>query len=186
MNGKRGPVLALALILSQTLAAALAGSTTTDTSASASPRKSDTGQQAPLDQIIIEARREKLNDLRAELEKTEDAFYEAFNKINTEPEYATHCTRKSHMGTRMLDRVCTPMFVDTASEAEAEAILEGRPVIPARESIMDKWPDYKKKLLTLTQSDPQLRKIAHDYAVLSGHYEAVRKEKHKGKWFVLN
>jgi hypothetical protein len=86
--------------------------------------------------------------------------------------------------------VCTPRFVDTAFEVEAQAFVrnyrdgEFYYAPSANGVIMDKMASYRKKVLELAQKDPQLGKTARDYLALTKHYEAVRKQKFKGKWFV--
>jgi hypothetical protein len=180
----------LGLICGALLATAFAVSAATDTAASADAHQDSPRQQNSPDEVIIAARREKLSHLRAELEKTQIAFYEEFNKINADPEYETHCRYKARVASRILERVCTPKFVDTAVEAEAEAFtrnyLDGHfhYAPPADGVILEKMPSYRKKVLELTQKDPALGKVARDYLSLTKHYESVRKEKLKGKWFV--
>ncbi len=111
----------LGLICGAFLTTAFAVSADTATAASAGAQQDSPRQQNSPDEVIIAAQREKLSHLRAELEKTQIAFYEEFNRINTDPEYETHCRYKSRAASRILERVCTPKFVDTAVEAEAEA-----------------------------------------------------------------
>jgi len=173
-----------ALICGAFLATAFAVSAATDTAASADAQQDSPSQQSSPDEVIIAARREKLSHLRAELEKTQIAFYEEFNKINTDPEYETHCRYKSRPASRILEHVCTPKFVDTAVEAEAQALIRNYYAPTADGVILEKMPFYRKKVLELTQKDPALGKVARDYLALTKHYESVRKAKLKGKWFV--
>jgi hypothetical protein len=179
-----------ALICGALLTTAIAVSAATDTAASADAQQDSPGQQNSPDEVIIAARREKLSHLRAELEKIQIAFYEEFNKINTDPEYETHCRYKSRPSSRILVHVCTPKFVDTAVEAEAEVFTRNYQdgkfyyAPPADGVILEKMPSYRKKVLELTHKDPALGKVARDYLALTKHYESVRKAKLKGKWFV--
>ena len=50
---------------------------------------------------------------------------------------------------------------------------------PARMVISGKMPAYPQ-----VERNPDLRKALGSYYVLAQHYEAIRKEKSKGKWFV--
>jgi hypothetical protein len=173
-----------ALICGAFLATAFAVSAATDTATSAEAQQDTPNQQNSLDEVIIAAQREKLSRLREELQKTENAFYEEFNKINTDPQYETHCRFKSRAGSCILEHVCTPKFVDTAFEVEAQAFTRNYYAPPANDVILEKMPSYRKKVLELTQKDAKLGKTARDYLALTKHYEAVRKQKFKGKWFV--
>jgi hypothetical protein len=178
------------LICGVFLATAFTISAATDTATSAEAQQDTPSQQNSLDEVIIAAQREKLSRLREELQKTENAFYEEFNKINTDPQYETHCRFKSRAGSRISEHVCTPKFVDTAFEVEAQAFtrnyVDGHFYYapPANEVILEKMPSYRKKVLELTQKDTKLGKTARDYLALTKHYDAVRKQKLKGKWFV--
>ena len=81
-------------------------------------------------------------------------------------------------------RLCKPHFADTANEAEAQAFFEGQAAIPAWAVIAARMPAYRKHLRDLVQKDPKLIAAARRYYELTKHYEAVRKEKFKGRWLV--
>jgi hypothetical protein len=86
--------------------------------------------------------------------------------------------------------VCAPKFVDTATEVESQALVRGLQdghfywAPPASEVIKEKMPAYRKRVIELARNDPKLGKTARDYLAQTKHYEAVRKQKFKGKWLV--
>jgi hypothetical protein len=51
-----------------------------------------------------------------ELEKAQDDFFARFNKVNTNPEYETHCEHKPLYGSHILKHVWTSRFVAAANE----------------------------------------------------------------------
>jgi hypothetical protein len=148
-----------------------------------------------LDEIEVDAKREKLLKLQEEMVKTENEVYASFNRVNVDPEYETTCHQETDGHTRMQTRVCTPKFVDTALEAYGQArargVISGNfseyfPLDPAI-TIDLKMPAYRKHFLATVQADPKLKKLSSDYYALYRHYLALRKAKFKGgKWVVLD
>jgi hypothetical protein len=148
-----------------------------------------------LDEIIVDAKREKLSKLHAEMVKTESELYASFNTLNTDPEYETTCHEETDVHTRMQARVCTPKFVDSALEVYGQALARGVafgrlseqfPLDPAI-TIDSKMPAYRKHFLDAVQADPKMKKLSSEYYALYKHYQALRKAKFKGvKWFVFD
>jgi hypothetical protein len=136
----------------------------------------------PLDEVTVLARRESLNKLRQEIGETEETFYKAYNKANTEPDYVINC-RYERAGMSNV-RVCNPRFVDAANEAETQGFFYGYAAIPAGLMVAAKTQAYQKHMLDVVQKNPALVAAARKYYELSKHYEAVRKEKFKGRWIV--
>jgi hypothetical protein len=136
----------------------------------------------PLDEVTVRARRESLNKLRQEIEKTEEAFYKAYNKANTEPDYRINC-RDEKAGQSYV-RVCNPRFVDKANEDETQGFFYGYAAIPAGLVVAARRPAYQKHMREVIQKNPELIAAAGKYYELSKHYDAVRKEKFKGHWLV--
>jgi hypothetical protein len=176
-----GRAIVLALICCPLFVAVNAPCTAQDAAHSAEAEKlADT---IPLDEIIVNGRRDKPSQLRVELAKAEDAVYEAFNEANTEPEYATHCHVEVMTEGRSHVHICKPQFVDTANEDQARAIVNGYPYRPAEMVIGLKMPEYRKQIRDLAQRNPRLRKALGHYYSLNQRYEAALKERPKGKWF---
>jgi hypothetical protein len=140
-----------------------------------------------LDEIEVDAKREKLSKLRVEMVKTENEVYASFNSVNTDPEYETRCHEETDSQTRMRGRVCTPKFVDTAlAEYAAERLRGEEPIDPAV-IIGEKMPAYRKQFLATVQANPKIKKQSSNYYTLYKRYLALRKAKFKnGKWFVFD
>jgi hypothetical protein len=143
-----------------------------------------------LDEVIINARKEKLSKLTHELEKSQDRFFEAYNQINTVREYQVHCSEVTHTGTWIRDRECKPQFIDTATAQEAREYLDTLSIpgasmgTPAAITIAARMPDFQKHVQALVDKNPQLRKMVIEYNAQIKHYQDVRKLKFKGHWFV--
>jgi hypothetical protein len=154
----------------------------------ASKEKADTVE---VPEVIIKGQEEKLSQLEAEVIKAQDAFYDAFNQVNTVKEYETHCDMEMPLDSHIPRRVCNPQFVHSAGQDEAMALLGagltppgGGPTSstsPPSMVISGKMPAYHKYVRDLVHQNPKLRRALGLYYLLSQHYEAVRKEKFKGK-----
>jgi hypothetical protein len=161
-----------------------------DVADTASKEKADTVE---VPEVIIKGHKEKLSQLEAEVIKAQDAFYDAFNQVNAVKEYETHCDMETPLDSHIVRRVCNPEFVHTATQDEAMAFLGTgltpggggpRPTPAASIVISGKMPAYHKYVHDLVHQNPKLRNALGVYYALSQHYEAVRKEKFKGKWIV--
>jgi len=138
-------------------------------------------QEQPVDEVTIEAHREKLSRLRAEIKKAADAYYEAFNNVNTVPGYETHCNDELRPGTRIARHVCTPQFVESATEGDVQSFFFGNASIPANVLIALRYRGYIKYLRELTEKDPKLHQAALDFDALTQQYQRVSREKVKGQ-----
>ena len=141
----------------------------------------------PLAEVEINAQREKLSVMRAEMVKLEDRFYAEYNKLNSDHQYDMVCNVDAPTGTRLKSRSCQPVFVNTATEEEAKSFLwGGHTVPPAIMVINGKWPAYEKNMLSVINQHAELRKLIREREALGKRYEAVRKIKFKGKLIVVD
>jgi hypothetical protein len=190
MNQKRA--VALALSCGLFLAAAYAVSRAEDVvNTGVEAQNDETIQLDPLDVVIVNGHKVKLHELREEIAKAEDAFYQAFNQVNTEPQYETHCLYEVTTDGKSREHVCKPQFVHDAGEAEVQAFIgektvgafggiEGYRARPATMVINEKMPGYRKHMRELVERDTNLRKALGHYYSLTQQYDAIRK---KRKWF---
>jgi hypothetical protein len=180
---KQKPAVALALFSGPLLAVAYAVSSAEEVANPAvEAQKSETIQVDPLDEVIVNGHKIKLHELRKEIDKAEDAFYEAFNEVNTEPQYKTVCLDDIHTDARWHEHVCRPEFARRAQEDEAATWLGLYHAPPAVMVVDAKMPAYKKHMHDLVMQDPKLRKALGHYYALTQRYDSVFKEKRKGKW----
>jgi hypothetical protein len=130
-----------------------------------------------LDEVTVEAHRQKLSQLRQQIKKSVDDFFDAFNKANTVPGYETRCADEKPSGSNIASHVCRPRFVDDANEQETQGFFYGYPSIPAAALITLRMRGYKKRLEELIHTDPHVRRAAVDFETLTEQYAAVSKEK---------
>jgi hypothetical protein len=71
------------------------------------------------DEIIVS--RQTPAQLRAEIEKAEDAFYDLFNSLNSSNEFDIHCQRVVPTGRRVPERVCQPNYMSAAQSAAGKS-----------------------------------------------------------------
>jgi hypothetical protein len=133
----------------------------------------------PMDDVIVNGKRDTLARLRTQMEKAEDSIYAGYNEINTEPEYETHCREETDSETRMRKRICQPKFVDTEQANYAQERIRGRENIDPATLIAAKMPAYRKHFLAVVLKDPELSKAASDYYALYQRYEGLKKEQEK-------
>jgi hypothetical protein len=139
----------------------------------------------PIEEVEINAAREKLRDLRAELVRMEDQFYAKYNEMNKDDQYDVVCHMEARTGTILKSRVCRPVYENDATEAEARALLDGRSAPPASMVVLSKYPDFRKNMLDLMRKSPELRRVVKDREALEKRYQAVRKKKFEGKVVVF-
>src|SRR5688572_9100926 len=71
-------------------------------------------QPAPADrlpEVEINARRQKLADMRARIVEAEDRFYEEYNKLNLSDDFDMVCHMETPIDSHLKSRVCRPVFV---------------------------------------------------------------------------
>ncbi len=131
----------------------------------------------PTEEVSVEAHKLKLYRLRLEINKAVDNFYDVFNKVNTEPEYETHCSDERGATTYIVHHVCTARFESDANEQETQGFFYGYATTPAASLIYLRGRTYKKRLEELIHSDPQVRQAAFEFDALTQQYASVSREK---------
>jgi hypothetical protein len=140
-----------------------------------------------LDEVIIRARKEKLSVLLEEIEHSADRFFEAYNQINTKPEYKVSCGMEVHAGSWIHAHECKPQFYLDATAEDARDFLASMTTpgagvgASAGPIIAAKLPDFRKHLVAVINRNPSLVKLLREHAALEQHYQEVRKLKFKGR-----
>jgi hypothetical protein len=73
------------------------------------------------DEIIVEGK--SLSQLRSDIVKAEDRFYEKYNRLNTDREYSMKCEDSASTGSKLTSRKCKPRMVETATSQQARDFL---------------------------------------------------------------
>lgn len=121
----------------------------------------------PIDEVIVSGTR-TLADLRKEMRVLEDRFLAKYNELNKEPEFAINCAEEATVGSRFVNHVCRPKYVDTAlrKEATGEA-FSAAPLIAAKKTA------FQKNMIDLTSKDEEMRKLARQNAGLQERYDQL-------------
>ena len=102
-------------------------------------------------------------EIRAQIQRAEQAVYDRFNEINSKDEFDIHCYREAQTGTRILRRVCESNAWRTAMEkmaAEIARAMQGGAAIPAAVYLAEGVSKNKllaEEMKQLAGQDPVLR-----------------------------
>jgi hypothetical protein len=143
---------------------------------SAQTQTGDSDKQAPVEEVTVEAHKEKMSKLRLEIKKSVDDFYDTFNKANRVPEYETHCRDEKPSGSYIASHVCRPRLIDDANEQDTQAFFNNTAAVPASTLIALRMPGYKKHLEALIHDDPDVRRAALRVDALTEQYAAASSE----------
>jgi hypothetical protein len=129
----------------------------------------------PLPEVEIRGTRARLREMRDEIVRLEDKFYQRYNELNADDQYDVHCNMEQPTGTLLKYRVCKPEFVETATSEEAKGFLGGYSVAPANMVIMAKYPDFEKAALSVINKDRDLRRLIRERDAVEARYENLRR-----------
>jgi hypothetical protein len=156
-----------------------------------------------LSEIEINAQREKLWRMRAEMTRIEEKFFDEYNTLNTRDEFDIFCDLPSGPGIR--SRYCRPVFVtramvwmgnfgSTGGSADAGLWATGSSLVGSAvghvyghpmEDQRPKWDAYEAHMLALINRSPELRAMIRDREAIEKRYKEIRKQKLKGKLFIF-
>jgi hypothetical protein len=145
------------------------------------------GAASTLGTVVVEGRRATLTELKLEIDRLDDAFYERFNELNTVPEYETHCFLHAPLGTRIQKRYCHPVFVDAARREVASMVLQsvtsgsgvdgGGAVQISLQAVSEhERSKYLKHLIETTLRHPELLSLREQRAKVIRDYESERRK----------
>jgi len=135
-----------------------------------------------LEEVIVYGNR-TLDSLRQEVFRAEDAFYDAFNAVNSSDEYDISCTRRAPTGSRMLRRVCEARFVKDLNADFARAFLRGDPLPPINPMIMYKGQLLVDEMRTVARENPLVLTALIRLAESKQKFEDERKRRCTGRIF---
>jgi hypothetical protein len=121
-----------------------------------------------LDEVLVQANRNQILQMRRELTHREDQFYQTFNKLNTDNQFDIICDNGAHTGSVFRHRTCRARFEQDANAADFQAWWMGNASIPPAQVIAVKRIEMRKVLIELLTAHPELRAAVthyHDYKV---------------------
>lgn len=125
----------------------------TETAGAASEETAPLAAGITLEEVIVYGDR-TLNSLRLEVYRAEEAFYDAFNAVNSNDEFDISCKRRAQTGSRMVRRVCEARFVSDLNADFAQAWLRGEPLPPINPMLMYKGNLLVEEIKAVAREDP--------------------------------
>jgi hypothetical protein len=163
------------------------------------PRAQGADESAPLPQVTVEATRANVAKLGKEVQMSEFRFYELYNTLNKNPDYAIKCANEAPTGSRFKRTECHPVFKIKAEEQEARDFIRafggGSAVSgvgaglgpagtsppqsgagafgPAIVAISAARPGFRKNMIEVTTRSPELTRLAQEHAELWNRFFAL-------------
>jgi hypothetical protein len=164
----------------------------------ASPATPD--QKDSLDTVVVEGTRGQLNAMLQEMVKSEDRFFERYNKLNTNDDFDMRCFREARVGTRFMRRYCIAEYMNRAMQVQGQdyalflqsnfdtsqgaatykqkndpPTLLGGPPVPAMVMIEARREDFRQNMRDVVSRNPELVKMLRERYELGQRYEATRR-----------
>ena len=121
--------------------------------------------------------KKSLTELRADLYKSEEAFYELFNELNDDEDYDVDCFYERSTGTRIKNHVCRAKFVSDAFTAHA-ARNRGSVSRVANQSANPEFAKksaiFEEKLGAAVASSPELQAALEKYNTARAQFATKR------------
>jgi hypothetical protein len=140
-----------------------------------------------IEEVQVLASRIRLAELRTEIVKVEDDFYDRLNELLDDPEFRVGCSTEPSIGTRISRRKCGPQYVATSNANYAREIAQAlalaavggtySPPTPPGVSIAGNEVVLVRKVNDFIRSDVKLRSLAQRRASL----EALLKETQRAR-----
>jgi hypothetical protein len=160
------------------------------------PVVASTPTEGTLDELVVEAKRTRLTELRNEMIRLEDEFYARYNELNENDDFDISCAREARVGTRLERRYCRAVYENEIMAVEGRdyhidllrccdtstPIPKGterppaQPPVPAIVMIEARKPDFRKTMVTVTSAHPELTELLRQRAEAAQRYEATRRK----------
>jgi hypothetical protein len=136
-----------------------------------------------LDEVVVLGK--KLSQMRQEIRELEVRFDSKYNELNTIPDFNVQCVEEAPTGSRFLRHVCKPEYVARAELQEATDFVGGRPIVPAQLVTAMRREEYRKHMIEVVASNPDLLRLLKERRALQQRYEKASKERFKGHWILF-
>ena len=111
-----------------------------------------TPRDGTIDEIIVTGK--SLLRLEHEALRAEEAFYKAFNAVNTDHQFDVRCEDRTRANSHFGDRVCVAAFVANLEADDTRAFLQGLPQPPTYALMAEKTKQLRQKLLDAARQSP--------------------------------
>jgi hypothetical protein len=132
-----------------------------------------------LEEIVVRGQKPLLR-LRVELYKSEDAFYDLFNSLNSDDEYDVYCRREMRTGSHITRRVCMANFErKLIAQATSRSLLGELYIHPVAE-IEEKNKLMLEEMEALVAERPELLEALNELADAKRTLESEHRRRCEG------
>ena len=135
-----------------------------------------------LEEVVVYGS-QTLNSLRLEVNRAEEAFYDAFNAVNSDDEFDVTCRTRALTGSRIRRRVCEAQFVKDLNEEFAEAWLRGDPLPPINPIMMQKGQQLVAEMRQVAEDNPLVLQSLLRLAEIQMKFKEEHDRRCKGRIF---
>jgi len=126
-----------------------------------------------------------LVQLRIEMYKAEDAFFDLFNSLNSDDEFDIRCRKDARTGSHIKNRVCEANYYrDLVGEATRESLIIGGPYIHPSAKIRQKEELLHKEVEALLVERPELLNVLSEAVNAKQVYDSERQKRCEGRIFI--
>ena len=105
-----------------------------------------------IDEVIVTGK--SLLRLHNEAIRAEEAFFKAFNAVNSDHEFDVRCEYRTQLNSHFQGRLCLGEFVATLEAEQTRALLMGYPPPPTYALMAEKTKQLREKLLDAARQSP--------------------------------
>lgn len=122
-----------------------------------------------IEEVVITGK--TIGEMRRDIERAEDRFYNAYNELNPDRRFNVNCRLEARTGSRILGHLCTASFFEDAQGEEARAFLRGESTTPAEMIYQARLPEFRQNVVKVVAANPQLAKLLFERVELQRRYE---------------
>lgn len=137
--------------------------------------EADPARLDELEELTVTGRRPW--QLRREIARVEESFYEIFNRINSQDEFDIHCVRRADTNTNIKRRSCLPQAYLGTRSAQARAFLDGMMLndrvgaeMPERAALHSIEERFRSNARAVIAASPELQLLSRQWQELMKEY----------------
>lgn len=116
-----------------------------------------------IDEIVVYGE-PTLRQIRSEICKAEEKFYELFNSLDSGKQFDIQCFHRTYAGSYIRRRVCEPNFAGKGHAGASFAGMLGQNAPPAWAVIRHKNKQMRREMVALVTEHPELQAALLDFA----------------------
>lgn len=128
-----------------------------------------------LEELTVTGRRPW--QLRREIARVEERFFELFNRINSQDEFDIHCVTRADTNSNIKRRSCLPQVYLGARSAQARAFLDGMMFndrvsaeMPERAALRSSEERFRANARAVIAASPELQLLSRQWQELMKEY----------------